>query len=571
MSVWNEDEAQRVAGGFTAAVTGAVGSNASIDLKNDLGRDVPQNVEVDDAAALELAKALKQVHPDYARNEAKWRKYLNLYMSNDIYSFIHRHLREVDIKYEQRVERGYYFNYVKSVVDLFTAFLFHHPIDRNVGEQHSEFFKTVYKDADLSGTLWNVFMQRVCTFAQVEGHVGILVDAPQAPEGGFASEAERQESGARPFLSLIHSLQIRDWEVDQHGNFTWVKLEIFRPMEREWNQPSDARDRNFVIWTKTEWQEYVLHTNNTDSTQEDTAELVGQGNHKLKRVPLVIVKTEDHPLHPWFGLSSVKDIGDINIAILNWSSLLDEEIFERCLNILAMERGEGDAPLELSHANILEYDSNTQKPDYLTPGQTPIEMIIKAITVLRDEIRRLAKVSIGGGVADIRQASSGIAKAFAFLETNQSLSAKSLSMEQAETEVHRLMLEWENQTFEGNIEYPREFGVEDQLTLFQEMDMARSSLTSETAIKEKEKSLVRKLHADKPQDLREQMEREIDEADMKMDAINSGALGPLGPIPPGLTDEGSPGTEGDDGASSQNPPDAGNGNRTRSPSAATAA
>jgi len=502
--------------------TATVGSDAALDLRNDVNAALGT---VSTAEHLQDVEALEQTHPDYDANVDKWLKYLDLYMSQDIYRFIHKHIREDTSRWEQRVARGYYYNYVKTVTDLYTAFLFHAPIDRDPGKD-MELFEDIYKNSDLAGTLWNVFLQNACTFAQVEGHVGILVDAPKSPPEGFESEEARKTAGARPYLVMFHAHQIVDWEIDRFGNFQWVKLKVFRPMDREWNDSSEQTSDFYQIWTKETWEEWEVKKGG-DADQQ--AVRSGGAPHNLGEVPLVIVKVDKHPTHSWFGQSSVKDIADINIAILNWASLGDEEIFERCLNILAMERGEGDAPAELSHANVLEYEPGTNIPTYLSPGATPLELIAKWIAGGQDEIRRLAKLNISTGLGDVRQASSGIAKAFSFLETNQSLAGKALGLEQTETRLHILLSKWMTSTFDGSIAYPREFGVEDFLTLFQEMDMARSSFTSETAIKEKEKMLSRKVFASLPMELRKKIEKEIDEADTMMPSVQ----GAFGMIPPG--------------------------------------
>jgi len=514
MGIFGEDDLQR---GVYGAVTQAVGANAAIDLDRD--RNV--NPTITPPNILSEAEALEYTNPTYDDQALKWQKYLNLYEGKDVYEYIHRHLREDDATWKKRVERGYFYNYVEDVVDTFTAFLFHAPIDRNPGTL-AEDFEEIYKDADFNGTLWDVFWQEACTYAQVEGHVGILVDMPETPVEEFDTEADRKEANFRPYLTLLHAKQILDWELDDYGNFKWVKVEIVRPdEERDWKQPVEEEVRNFVIWDREKFEEWKLVKRNPSVTPPDdptssvgeTAFLVRSQEHGLGVVPLVILRMQKQADHPWFGVSSVRDISDINIAILNWSSLGDEEIFERCLNVLAMERGEGDAPAQLSHGNVLEYEPGGNKPEYLVPGETALKLIQEWMKEARDEIRRLAKVRPSGGLGDVRQASSGIAHAFQFLETNQSLAAKALGLQQAETRVHRMIARWMGERFDGTITYPSEFGVEDELMLFQGMTLARGSLTSETAIKELEKKVARKLFASDSTMLRQVIEQEIEDAE----------------------------------------------------------
>lgn len=563
MSYLNEDEAQRIAG-FGASVTQAVGSNAAVDIRDEF---IKKNVITEDSVnpqTVDDAQALKFEHPDYVAEAPKWQKYLNLYNSKDVYRYIFRHLRETDVKWKQRVERGYFFNYVKSVVDLFTAFLFHHPVDRVPGKNLEEDFEEIYKDADRSGTSWNTYFQEVCTYAQVEGHVGILVDMP-ATEAEIGSEQERKERGLRPFLTLIHSIQIKDWEVDEHNNFIWVKIEVIRPQERTWKTEPSSDRKTYQIWDKETWEEWECDKDSTSGTGE-SARKVAEGKHGLGVVPLCIVRLEKSD-HSWFGQSAVTDISDINIGIMNWSSLGDEEIYERCLNILAMEAGDDGRPIELGHGNTLEFPQGTEKPPYyLEPGATPLNSIQAWVDNAKNEIRRLAKINLSAGLGDVRQSSSGIAKAFSFIETNQSLAAKALNMEQAEIKIHKLVALYFGETFEGTVTYPKEFGVEDWLTLYQELQSAKSTLSSPTARKEAEKQFIRRLFSRFPIEMRNKMEEEVDNAET-ISANPSSAFG-MTPFED-LTESNS--VEGQVDAGLPNQAEPGSGNRNPNPGEATSA
>ena len=536
------------------AITQAQGSDAAIDLD----RNFPSRTASDaPPSTMSAAEALATTHPDYDDEVQKWRKYLDLYESNNIYRFIHRHLREDDEIWKRRIERGYFYNYVKSVVDIFTAFLFHAPIDRDPGS-FAEEFERIYKNTDLNGSLWEVFWARVCTFAMVEGHVGVMVDMPpQEDAAAIETEEDRKNANFRPYLSMLHAHQILDWETDRFGNFIWVKIEVLRSdEERSWKEPVDTDTRFFIIWTRDTFEEWKLvkiqPLNEPNDVSRDPQQFeatkLREGAHDLGRVPLIIAKFDKKADHSWFGLSAVRDIADINIAILNWSSLGDEEIFERCLNVLTMEKGEGDMPVQLAHGNVLEYEPGGAKPEYLTPGPTALNLIMLWIKQALEEIRRLARVGGTAGTGDARQSSSGIAHAFQFLETNQALAAKANTLEQAETEVHQLIVDWldGDEEFDGTIAYPDEFGVEDVLTLFQEMDMARTSLTSETAIKTLEKKLTNKLLAKESTKLRKKAHKEIEAEDISKPSIES----MFGMQPPGGKGPPPPDPEGDGGPES---------------------
>ena len=454
---------------------------------------------------MHLRDALLYEHPDVQAEEQKWKKYEDFYENVNIYQYIFRHLRESDQMFRQRVQRGYFYNYVASIVDLYISYIFHAPILRKVDPTEAKFFEEIYADADLAGTSYVSFFKTAATFAQITGHCGIIVDCPRAPDEGYESEADRIAANHRPYLTIVHARQIKDWGLDKHGNFNWVKIEVdIGDANRDFTHKVDQETRHFVIWYRDTWE--MWRVTQHEAVKED------EGYHGLGIVPLVIVRNEKMIRHKWFGLSAVRDITDINAAILNWSSLGDEEVYERCLNILAMERGEGDAATELSHHNVLEYDPGAHPPQYLVPGPSPLELIGKWIDRAKEEIYRLAKMGGSVGQKSMHHATSGIAYAFEFNETNQALVTKSMNLQQAEVQVHQLLAAWMGKTFLGVIEYPVEFGVQDFLLEFQKLAEARASLTSETAVREIEEKLCCQLFALNSAELREKVRQEIEMA-----------------------------------------------------------
>lgn len=511
----------------------SIGSNASIDSSAESFEDIDVfNEKMMDA------DALRYRHPDYEENIAKWEKYTDCYAAREVYKYIHRHTREHQDSYDERVKRGYYLNYSAGVVDLMVAYLYQSAIERSTpAARYSDVFKEFYEDADRRGTKYSVLMQQIATFAQVNGHVGVLVDMPKAT--GDMTEQDRKESRFRPYLTLVQAQQICDWELDEYGKFEWVKIIVPTVADRSWNQTANDEVETYLIWTKFDWQQWVL--------DGDEAKLVDSGDHNLGEVPLVIVYNERSLLHGWFGESAIRDIADINIAILNWSSLGDEETYNRCLNILAMEKQDGGPPVEISHHNVLEYASGTKEPSFLTPGDTPLKLIGEQIDRGRDEIYRLAKMGGSTGLLGVREATSGIAYAFEFNETNQSLAKKAESLEQGEISIHRLIYLWlggesgkEEWTkdFANGITYPREFGVEDFLTELAILTEARTTLTSETAIQEIEKSLANKFFAKRPQDLRDKIVKEIEKGNAAVPQLTTGLLESFKTTMPGMMGSG---------------------------------
>ena len=516
-----------------ATHVGGIGSNAHLDRMTDAGV-MPGGRPMTNEEALDFC------HPEYLNRITKWEKYTDCYEADNIYQYIFRHTRESDDIFTARVKRGYYYNYVASVVDLFVSYLYHSPINRNFGNLPQVDLEAFMKDANRSGDMFHIFIQMAATFAQMSGHCGILVDAPKGPDEGFKSEEDRKKAQFRPYGTLVQAQQIKDWEVDEFGRWNWVKLEMIRPEGRDWKKQPDENLRSFLIWSRDEWQEWEM-TENEGGDME--AKLLDSGPNPLGEVPLVIVRNERCLSHNWMGLSTVRDIADINIAILNWSSLGDEEIYERCLNVLALERSEGDASVLLAHHNVLEYEPGTQPPQYLTPGESPLQLIGSWVERGKDEIYRLAKLGGSTGLQGVREATSGIAYAYEFNETNQSLAKKAKSLEQAETEVFRLFAKWLKVDWDGGVEYPQEFGVEDFVTEFQVLAEARTNFTSDTAVKEVEKKLAEKMFSKEKQTLRKKILDEIEAADPRGPGLlESFANIPAAPREPKEQDDGDKGS-----------------------------
>ena len=460
--------------------------------------------------AEELAEALARTHPDYEDMLDQWNKYIDCYAAVDIYKYIYQHSREHAESWQMRVKRGYYYNYVASIVDLYVAYLFEGAITRTHPKSLEQPLQDLYEDATRSGTKYNLFLQMAETFAVAAGHVGLLIDMPEG--GGTMTVEDAKRLKHRPYLSIIQAQQILDWELDEAGAFRWVKIEIPTKQERSWRQAVDTKTRTFVIWDREHWEKWELRENNGAKQ----AILIAESDHPVGEVPLVILKNKKSLLHPWFGESAVRDICDINIAILNWSSFADEEVANRCLNILTMQESGEDTPIEITHYNVLSYAEGADRPQYLAPSETVLKLIGEQIQDARSEIYRLAKLSGSTGLLGVREATSGVAYAFEFNETNQSLAAKAQHVEQAEADVHRIYAKWiAKDASDTSIAYPREFGVDDFLVELQTLTEARATLTSDTAIRELEKRVTSKLFSRESQELRDNIAKEIESASLR--------------------------------------------------------
>lgn len=455
----------------------------------------------------EEAQALQYVHPEYDHCIEKWTKYSDCYEGENLTRYVKRHTRESTELHDNRVARLYYYNYCASVVDLFIAYLFHAPIQRDLAGLPKEEIEKFYSNATRAGDTYHVFIQEAATFAQIFGHCGIFVDMPNLPEEGYQSEEDRKANNHRPYVYAVDATQILDWSLDDDDNFDFVKVELFPPQKRDWRTGVDETRRVFLIYTKTNFE--MWEYKEAPESKTPIVTMLASGVNPLNEVPLVIMRGERAIKHAWMGMSTIRDIANINLAIMNWASLGDEEIYERCLNVLTYQGGLDDPAIELTHHNALLYGEGMNQPEYLTPGTSPLELISKWIDDGVSRIYTLAKLGGASGIKQSQEATSGIAYAFEFNETNQSLARKAECIEQAEIEIHRLFGKWMKSEFTGSIKYAREFGVDDFLLELQLLTQARGTLTSETAIKEIETNILQKMFARRDQAFRNKLAAEV--------------------------------------------------------------
>jgi hypothetical protein len=354
------------------------------------------------------------------------------------------------------------------------------------GPQQLAIFNELYKDADLRGNSLDRFMQDVGRDAQIAGYAGILVDAPAIKEDEQPeTEAQRKERKIRPYLVPIKCDDIVDWELDEFGKFTWLRIKEETSEDREPFEAEEKKVTDYYTYTKDEWFKHRIN-------EKGDVEELDQGTNPLGEVPLVRLYNKRKKNCQIVGDSAIDDISVINIAMMNWLSMLDEEVYQKCLSILTMKATMEDRKeIELSSKNVLEYPED--QPAFIAPSTEPWQFILEMLNQSVEEIYRIARMGGGGSGIQISEAKSGIAYAYEFNQTNQALSDKADQLELAELEIHRLYAKWWGFEFTGKINYADEFGVEDLAQEMEFLTASRSAITSLTAKRELEKRVVKKL------------------------------------------------------------------------------
>lgn len=369
--------------------------------------------------------------------------------------------------------------------------------------------QSFWDDIDLRGSSIDAHMQMICLLAQVFGHVDDVVDMPSIPDDypENPTMADQKEANLRPYVYTIFPLDFLNWEVDDKDEFVWARWREqitgnVGPFEERPSKPS----WRYYTWTRSEW--FVHEVVFKGKSNQPDISLVRAGEHELGMVPVVRYYNKRYLLDPVVGHSAISDIGKVNIAILNWCSLIDEEVYQKCLNILVMEEpADKTAGVEIGSNNVLLWSGETP-PFYLAPASEPGQFMLELIDRGIQEIYRLAKLAPDTGVA--KEAQSGVAYSYEFNQTNRMLADTADQLERGEDRLHKLWALWQGLEWEGSIDYPDQFDVERLEDEVNRLSLLKQSVRSQTFKRELEKRTATRALAKVPAHVLNRVHTEID-------------------------------------------------------------
>ncbi len=363
-------------------------------------------------------------------------------------SYLIRHPRETDEKYQIRKKLAYYPNFVKKIVEVSISHIFKKPISRESDRQEINQF---WNNADGNGSYIDSVMRRYAKFATVLGTVFLIVDRKP-----IQAMTRADELSNLPYIVVRLPSAVVDYSIDQNGNLEWIVFSesITSKRFREYGVRVDKIFRYF------DKENFVIF----QGSSIESAVEISKGQHNLGIVPVVPLTVSDLDLNDIFADSKIFEIAKINHRIYNALSELDEILRNQTFPILtlpvsnvALDRKQYDN-LILSTENAILYDpSSGGKPDFIAPPTGPTEAYERRIELMIDYIYRLASFEFTGGVSK-----SGVAMAFDFQETNRTLANIARSIEDAEEKIVDIIGRWfDIDVRKTVVEYPKDFSVLD--------------------------------------------------------------------------------------------------------------
>lgn len=345
-------------------------------------------------------------HPDYHKKAKQWTAWRDLYEGD------HEVLRGVEylwmheLEDEQRSlgkdgsklraireQRSRYLNLMEPIVSRWLSFIFRRAVI--IPESIKAILGDEIKDINGQGIGLDTFIREIVGKHYIlYGRPIIQVDTSAAYARTLA---EAKVVGSRPFMNIIHPLELQDWQLsDSTGrvgafDFTRTEYKILEPRQTSRQEPTIRTYSREMILSQGTYQSIIYRAKSEDKQGKDRewevlSELSLPGFEKL-------------PISWINGESYVKDSAEMQLLTYNYmsaeSTQLNSQAFQRIFISGALD--EASKPLIGEYLfNFLAQDSviQTIEPSNTEPIRSAIETSIdRCFKVSFNEINGLASDS----------------------------------------------------------------------------------------------------------------------------------------------------------------------------------
>jgi len=452
-------------------------------------------------------KELRKTHQYYSTFYPAWDLFYRSYFGGQIYldgGYLIKLPAESEMKYAARRGLAYFFNYCRPIVNIYINFLMSKRVTRDFGRLAKDKTLEAFKqDVSYDGVPLQRFMRDAATRASYYGHVGIIVT--KGSTIGLNSKQDEIDAGIRPYAYIVNPPDIYDWAYTREPNGR-VRLTYLKIKE------SDDPER-YRIYLPDRWMVYEV----AKAGGQQQIRRVAGGLNEIREIPFVLLYNRPTDIR-MIGLSDLNDIAYINKAIFNVASWDDEDFKYSCFNMLETDEkppGQKTNPADdiVGVGVIKERD-----PDKPNSGwrwiEAPKGSAERAEKWFERRIKEIYRLAMMGGVVtgDTKQAMSGYAKTIDFQELGAAIIEKANNVEAAENAIFRLYARYQGEEWDGNIDYPDNFNVDDLAT---EIDNAikavtlQLGMTANQEIKKRiAKRLLPKLNPDKLKKIEDEIENQ---------------------------------------------------------------
>ena len=439
-----------------------------------------------------------ELHKDYSETVINWQYYVRSYNGGYDYTlgqYLNRYNLELDNEFNQRLANTPCDNHCKNIIQIYSSFLFRVKASRDFGGMQDEAsLESFIKDADLDGNSFDAVMKQAQNYSSIYGHCFLILDKPAVQTNTKAEELEQE---IRPYVSMVTPENVLDWNFERQVN---GKYELnYLKIREEVDKSGGSYMR---LWFPDRVDTIYVEDIGTEPTLIDTA------TNQIGKIPAVILyNAKSHKRG--IGQSDLVDIADLQKAIYNEYSEIEQLI--RLTNHPSLVKTNG-VNASAGAGAVIEMPDEMEpnlKPYLLQPSGQNLTAIMDSITKKVESINRIAHT--GAVRTTKQQVSSGIALQTEFELLNARLSEKADNLQLAEEQLFKLYAEFQNTTFDGEINYPDSFNIRDYASDLVYFQQAKSmDIGSPTFSKEVDKEIARAVVDDD-----EKLSQIFDEIDSK--------------------------------------------------------
>jgi len=403
----------------------------------------------------------------YTNYKQRWQFLLESYLGGDDYrsgKHLTQYKSETTGEYEARLATTPLANHVRSVVSVYTSFLFREEPDREFNSlQNNINLAPFLDDADLDGRSLDAFMKDVAIWSAVFGHCWVIVAKPQT---NSATRAGELEQGVRPYVNILTPLVVTDWTWQRASSGAY-NLSYIKYLE----------DVNDTFSTVKEWTKETIITSRLNNVKNEIVDVITEVN-ELGVIPAVIAYAARSPVRG-VGASLVTDIADYQKQIYNLNSEVEQSIrlngHPTLVKTVDVEASAGAGAIALM-------------PDNLDPGLRPYLLnvatdVAQIYMAIENSVETIDKMANTGAVRAVQASSmSGVAMETEFQLLNAKLSEFADALELAEEQIWRLWAQYEGGVWDGEVEYPGSFNIRDTGNEYKNLQIAKQTATTPDAI-----------------------------------------------------------------------------------------
>ena len=401
------------------------------------------------------AMLFTRCHPEYIKSERIWRRSAAAYSGGAEYieEALIRHVSEIDIEFEERRRRAYYFNYPRAIARRITQYVLAHDPQRSGGDPE------LIEDFSRTGLRVNEVMRQLSTLLNVYGRTWLMVESPNF-DGKVDLERARRER-LRPYCRALSPLHVTDWAYGDDGRLLWVLLKenVFDNSD-PFSMPRRYSRRRLI--ERDRWRLF-------ESSTAGIAEIAG-GVNPAGCVPLIEITEPDG-----FGLDArhwFEDVVRISEAILNNESEAQMNVVKQMFGMLVVSdafvrggksrqngnSGSNFAATVARSAAIVESVEEKGISRFISPSGVENAAIRAENISLKRELYDVVGLAVQ---SPSREAQTAESKAWDFQNVCQFLSARADLLEQAEKAAWSLMQKFDPGIHIPQISYSRKFAVRD--------------------------------------------------------------------------------------------------------------